>query len=1185
MKLKFKHQQYQAEAAAAVVDCFADQPKHDGITYRIDPGRFAPRTAAPNDDLFAEQEPVNKSAIADEEVGFRNCELVISGDRLLLNLQRVQERNNLPPSDSLDRELGTFNFDIEMETGTGKTYVYIKTMFELHRLYGWGKFIVIVPSIAIREGVYKSFQITAEHFMEEYGEKAHFFIYNSKQLHEVETFSSNAGLNVMIINLQAFNARGNDARRIYDELDSFQSRRPIDVIAANRPILIIDEPQKMEGKVTKESLPKFNPLFILRYSATHKNLRNQVYRLDAIDAYNQKLVKKIAVKGINVRGQCGTGCYMYLTSVFPRPGEKPAAKLEIEVKQASGISRKTLLIEYKDRIFDKSNGLQQYEDYVVENIDVVANTLTFSNGVVMTSGDATGDVTESILRRIQIREAIASHLHRETELFSHGIKTLSLFFIDEVAKYRQYIGGVATPGEYATIFEEEYQNSVNEALSSLTLSSELAEYFAYLRKIDASKTHNGYFAIDKQKHLVDPKAKGGDKEADDADAYDLILKDKERLLSLDEPTRFIFSHSALREGWDNPNVFVICPLKHSDNTISRRQEVGRGLRLCVNRIGERMDSTVCQNVHEFNVLSVITDESYEGFVSGLQKELAEAVSARPKVADKNYFVGKALNETERIDKIMAGAIYKYLVKNDYVDDEDHISNVFIEARKANTVTQLPDELLPHTKRIFDLLDSIYSGAKLPGLENDRATVKNTINSRNFDKIEFKELWKKINHKAAYTVDFDSNELIDNAVYALDRELKVAAANYTVTEGEQADQLDYDSLEEHTTFDMIRQRTDRLKYSVHSQVPYDLLHEITERTKLTRRTVCAILRGVNLNTFSMYKLNPESFIAKASLLINEQKAAKVIEHLTYHPLGSTFNQSIFTEGQINTTSARVIEVEKSVLRYVACDSQVEAEFLEQLDKAVEVCVYSKLPKGFFIPTPVGDYNPDWAIAFKVGNVRHIYFVAETKGSMSSMQLSAIEKSKIDCARKFFVALNQDNLQYDVINDYGELMNLILAEPTVDPNFILPDMPREIQSDPDYTNELVASILQQGSGTLNFRQLTSAYALLANRDLMAEYAEKSHSNEYREWENHNNQPLPRATLVTVLQGLLNDGLISVNQANEGEITLIADSAPDNAWIQADAKLALAVASTIAPNEIQKQPVLQKLFKEVENWAAVA
>lgn len=1030
MKLKFKHQQYQADAAAAVVDCFAGQLRHDGITYRIDPGivrrdAFVGGAAAGahyQPALLAEDDGASaRSAISAEEVGFRNCELTISPRMLLENLKKVQERNTLPVSDTLNTELRTFNFDVEMETGTGKTYVYIKTMFELYRRYGWGKFIVVVPSIAIREGVYKSFQITADHFMEEYGAKAKFFIYNSKQLHEVETFSSNAGLNVMIINLQAFNARGNDARRIYDELDSFQSRRPIDVIAANRPILIIDEPQKMEGKVTKESLPKFDPLFILRYSATHKNLRNQVYRLDAIDAYNRKLVKKIAVKGINVRAQGGTGCYLYLENILSHPDKKPVARLEMEVKTATGVSRKTLTIEYRDRLYDKSNRLEQYKDYVVDNINAFDHTVTFSNGVVLNTGDALGDVTENMLRRIQIREAVASHLRREEELFSRGIKTLSLFFIDEVAKYRRYDGGEAVPGDYAKMFEEEYANLVAETLGSLALSAEQAAYFAYLRRIDGAGTHNGYFSIDKQKRLVDPKAK--DNETDDAAAYDLILKDKERLLSFEEPTRFIFSHSALREGWDNPNVFVICTLKHSDNTISRRQEVGRGLRLCVNRDGDRMDSGVCPDVHELNVLSVISDESYEAFVKGLQSELVDAVSARPKVADKEYFIGKALTEHLRIDNAAASAVYRYLVKNDFVDDRDHITAAYLDARKNNAAPPLPEELQAHAQRIFDLIDCVYTGAKLPGLENDRGIVKNTVNHANFEKKEFKELWKRINHHAAYTVDFDGDELIARAVSALDLELQVSAATYTVTEGIQAKRLDYESLEEHTSFDTATHRTDVLKHSVHSAVPYDLLGQISERTRLTRKTVCRILQGVQKGTFDKFKLNPEAFIFQASRLINEQKAATVIEHLTYHPLTGTFSESIFTEGQINITSERVVETEKNVLRYVACDSKTEAEFLEKLDKAAEVCVYSKLPKGFFIPTPVGDYNPDWAIAFEAAGARHLYFVAETKASMSSMQLREIEKSKIRCAGKFFAALNQDNLRYGVIDNYGSLTDLI------------------------------------------------------------------------------------------------------------------------------------------------------------------
>lgn len=1027
MKLKFKHQQYQADAAEAVVDCFAGQMKHDGITYRIDPGRIPVKpvleTNAPDLTGFTEATEEEQKQPVEAE-GFRNCELTIPRRQLLENLQKVQARFNLKPSDALSTDLGTFNFDIEMETGTGKTYVYIKTMFELNKRYGWGKFIVVVPSIAIREGVYKSFQITAEHFMDEYGKKANFFIYNSRQLHEVETFSSNAGLNVMIINLQAFNARGADARRIYDELDSFQSRRPIDVIAANRPVLIIDEPQKMEGKVTKESLPKFNPLFILRYSATHKNLRNQIFRLDAIDAYNQQLVKKIAVKGINVRGQGGTGCYLYLQSVFPRPNKKPAAKLEIEIKQASGIVRKTLTIEHNDRLFERSNNLSQYDGYKVENINVLDNTVTFSNGVILTSGDAVGDVTEAMVRRIQIREAIASHLKKEEELFSQGIKALSLFFIDEVAKYRQYADGVEVPGDYAKYFEEEYEQLVNERFSLLNLSPADKAYCEYLRGIEANKTHNGYFSIDKKsKRLVNPKAKG-DKEADDVDAYDLILKDKERLLSLNEPTRFIFSHSALREGWDNPNVFVICTLKHSDNTISRRQEVGRGLRLCVNQFGERMDSTSCANVHDLNVLSVVTDESYEEFVKNLQQEIVDAVSTRPQLANSEYFLGKALTEDRCIDKPTATAIYRYLLKNDYIDNDERLTPLFVEARKNKTTVPLPEELQPHEERIFVLLDCLYTGAKLPGLANDR-TPKNMINAKNFGRQEFKELWSRINHKATYTVDFDSRELISNAIYALDRELKVTAATYSVTAGEQTQKLDYESLEEKTTFTAKDIRSGRLSNSVHSQVPYDLIGQIAAKTTLTRRTVCEILKGINKNTFALFKLNPESFILKVSMLINEQKAAAVVEHLTYHRLTETFSDSIFTEGQIDLSSKRVYEVEKSVLKYVACDSDNEAKFLSKLDKCAEVCVYSKLPKGFHIPTPVGKYNPDWAIAFDAEKVRHVYFIAETKGSMSSMQFRELEKNKVECARKFFASLNKESVKYDVISSYEDLMDIILG----------------------------------------------------------------------------------------------------------------------------------------------------------------
>ena len=575
MKLKFKIQPYQTAAVESVVDCFAGQPSLSGLSYRMDPGR----------DL----------KLTDAALGFKNAELVLSRKELLENIRKVQLRQNLPVSKALKDSAGRdveensesfcpVNLDVEMETGTGKTYCYIKTMFELNRRYGWNKFIVMVPSIAIREGVSKSLAVTADHFQETYGRRAHFFTYNSKQLHNLESFSSSADLYVMVINIQAFNAAGKDNLRIYEELDEFGSRRPIDVISANRPILILDEPQKMEGKKTLEALKKFNPLMMLRYSATHRVEHNKVHRLDALDAYNQKLVKKIGVHGIAVKGLSGTSAYLYLEDIEVS-SKAPVARMELEIRQKGGsIKRVTRKMGLRENLFDTSGGLDEYKGYVISQIDAGNWTVEFTNGVVLHTGEAVGNVNEGMLRRLQIREAVRAHLEKEMRLYPLGIKVLSLFFIDEVAKYRDY-DQPDDKGEYARIFEEEYKLQVNELLH-YTLPVQNERYREYLESISAERTHNGYFSIDKKNRMVDPSVikRGEDKGlSDDVDAYDLILKDKERLLSLEEPTRFIFSHSALREGWDNPNVFVMCMLKHSDSSISRRQEVGRGLRLCVNQ--------------------------------------------------------------------------------------------------------------------------------------------------------------------------------------------------------------------------------------------------------------------------------------------------------------------------------------------------------------------------------------------------------------------------------------------------------------------------------------------------------------------------------------------------------------------------------------------------------------------------
>jgi type III restriction enzyme len=1007
MKLKFKVQSYQTNAVEAVVDCFAGQPMVSGITYRIDPGRKAQASAF--------------------EEGFKNADIALTDLQVLANIKEVQRRQNLPISDTLVTSAGCkFNLDVEMETGTGKTYCYIKTIFEMNKRYGWSKFIVMVPSIAIREGIYKSLQITADHFTESYGKKARFFIYNSKRLHELESFSSDAGINVMVINIQAFNARGADNRRIYDELDDFQSRKPIDVIASNRPILILDEPQKMEGAATMEALPKFKPLMILRYSATHKTQHNRVHRLDALDAYNQKLVKKISVRGIQTRGLAGTNAYLYLEGIDISK-KAPVARIELEVQLKSGeIKRQLMRLEFRDDLFAESGEMDQYRDgFTISQIDARNDTVEFTNGVVLRAGEATGDVSERDIRRIQIRETIKAHLDKEKQLFTQGIKVLSLFFIDEVVKYRDY-DRPDEKGEYARVFEEEYELLKAEYLSELAIDNEA--YRKHLAGIDASRTHNGYFSIDKKTNrLKDPALGARSVDSDDVDAYDLILKDKERLLSFGEPTRFIFSHSALREGWDNPNVFVMCMLKHSDNTISRRQEVGRGLRLSVDQHGDRMDHPAV--VHDINVLTVVASESYKNFVSGLQKEIADTLSSRPRKATEAYFTGKTLTTESgpvEITPAMAKQIYRYLVKNDYSDDADQISTAYHEAKETGTLAELPDELKPHADLIFQLIDSVFSDAQLPKVEDGRKPKTNPLND-NFEKKEFQELWARINQKAVYRVEFVSDELIRKCVSALDSQLRVTPLQYTVHTGIQGDEITDEQLKTGDGFKVTGSTTEQ-GGSVHSLVKYDLLGKIAENTELTRKTAAEVLTGVAASVFGQFRENPEHFISEASRIIAEQKATMVIERLAYDGLSERYDVDIFTANQTGQDFSKAsAKLKNHVYDYVVTDSDIERRFADELDASSEVVVYAKLPRGFLIPTPVGDYNPDWAISFREGSVKHIYFVAETKGTMSSMKLREIENTKIECARKFFDEIGrrvtEDRVKYDVVTSYEKLMDII------------------------------------------------------------------------------------------------------------------------------------------------------------------
>lgn len=1037
MKFNFKIQQYQTDAVEAVARVFSGQPHYNKVSYIRDLGKpqanqqIRLAMTEGEDDLLS-------------ETGYKNETIELTDEQLLDNIRTIQNENNIKVSDKLIGNVGRCSLDIEMETGTGKTYVYIKTMFELNKLYGWSKFIVVVPSIAIREGVNKTFQITTDHFMEQYGKKARFFIYNSSNLNELDNFSSSSGINVMIINTQAFAASLNEeknvegrkgdaaARIIYSRRDEFGSRRPIDVIKANRPIIILDEPQKMGGEVTQKALQNFNPLFSLNYSATHAKQHNLVYVLDALDAFNKKLVKKIEVKGFEVKNLTGMSQYLYLDSIILTPKKPPMAKLEIEVAQQSGYKRKMLPpLAVGDNIYYKSGEMEQYKNgYTISDIEPIHGTVTFTNGTVIRQGEVIGDVVEQDMRRIQIRETIQSHFEKEEKLFDMGIKTLSLFFIDEVAKYRQYDDdGNELLGEYGRIFEEEYNNILNEYLTLFD-----TPYQKYLRSIEVADTHKGYFSIDKKTgHSINSALKRGSKFSDDISAYDLILKNKERLLSFDEPTRFIFSHSALREGWDNPNVFQICTLKHSDSSTQKRQEVGRGLRLCVNQAGNRMDAEVLgDRIHDINKLTVIASESYKGFVADLQSDIKKVLYDRPTAATSEYFKGKFVKVDGKptvIDDKTANAIEFYLIANQYVDMDRKVTDKYRMDLEMGTLAPLPANLAPMAEGVHTLVQAVFDESVLARMVEDGKQTKiekNDLNE-NFYKKEFQELWKRINHKYAYAVSFDSAELIQKSIKHIDSELFVSELTYTVSKGEQTDEMDANALERGEAFKTAKTRTTTLKRGEVSQIKYDLVGKVAEETVLTRKTVVEIIKGISPIKFAMYKANPEEFIAKVIRLINEQKATMIVEHISYDQIEGEYDSTIFTAEKTSTSIDKAFKATKHIQDYVFTDGyaekSVERRFAEDLDNAEEVCVYAKLPRGFHIPTPVGNYSPDWAIAFYEGTVKHIYFIAETKGTMESLNIKPIERAKISCARKLFNEISTENVKYHDVDNYQHLLDVM------------------------------------------------------------------------------------------------------------------------------------------------------------------
>ena len=1035
MKFNFKIQQYQTDAVDAVVNVFNGQSFHDRNSYIRDLGKMNPSDYQMAWDLTQEEIELYDPA---NDAGYKNEEVELSDEQLLSNIHTLQSQNNIKLSPALIKNLGRCSLDIEMETGTGKTYVYIKTMFELNKKYGWSKFIVVVPSIAIREGVKKFFEITSDHFMEHYGKKARFFIYNSSNLNQLDNFSSSNGISVMIINTQAFasslkkDGRSKEARIIYSKRDEFGSRRPIDVIKANRPIIILDEPQKMGGDVTQKALKNFNPLFSLNYSATHAKQHNLIYVLDALDAFNKKLVKRIEVKGFEIKNLRGTDSYLYLEQIVLSSKKPPMAKIELEIKYNKSINRETRILGVGDDLYFVSRKMEQYKGYIVSEIDPLYGTVTFTNGEIIKTGDIVGDISEKDMRRIQIRETIISHFEKEEKLFNMGIKCLSLFFIDEVAKYRQYDqDGNEILGEYGQMFEQEYINILNEYIR---LSD--TPYQKYLKSScsDVSAVHKGYFSIDKKTgRNIDSRLKRGSEFSDDISAYDLILKNKERLLSFEEPTRFIFSHSALREGWDNPNVFQICTLKHSDSNTAKRQEVGRGLRLCVNRNGNRMDVQSCgETVHDVNILTVVASESYKTFVVDLQSDIKTVLYDRPNVAASEYFKGKYIKVDDiptLIGENTANAIEFYLIQNGYVDMKRKVTEKYRSDVAMKTVKDLPEELKPMTEGIHTLIQSVYDDSILESMftnGHEPKVKKNPLNE-NFFKREFQALWKEINHKYAYTVKFDSEELIRKAIAYIDQKLFVSELQYTTTVGRQKSEMNEYEIEGFTSFTGEKTRTQTFKHAQTSKIKYDLIGKVADGAILTRKTVAAILQGIRTDKFFMFRNNPEEFISKVIRLINEQKATMIVEHITYDTIEGEYDSSIFTAEKNTQSFDKAFLAKKSIQDYVftdgSADKSIEKKFAEDLDSAEEVCVYAKLPKTFRIPTPVGNYSPDWAIAFYEGKVKHIFFIAETKGTMKSLELRPIEQAKISCAKKLFNEISTSKVKYHDVDSYQSLLNIM------------------------------------------------------------------------------------------------------------------------------------------------------------------
>lgn len=980
MKLKFiSDQQYQLDAVAAITDIFIGQPvKQANFTVSIDgiSGLFGQQT----------------------ELGYGN-KLELLDEELLANIRQIQLHNGLPGSTDIQGR----NFTIEMETGTGKTYVYLRTVYELNKLYGFSKFVIVVPSVAIREGVYKSLQIMDEHFKALYeGTNCDYFIYDSSKLGQVRSFATSTDIQIMIINIDAFRKsfvdpeKADKANIIHREHDRLSGRRPIEFIQQTAPIVIIDEPQSVDNTdKAKEAIASLNPLFTLRYSATHKEYYNLMYRLDPVDAYQQNLVKQIVVDSIKEAGDYNRP-YMRLVEVKNNPFK---AKLELDIKNRSGVvERKQKILKCGDDLFDMTGERDIYSGYILNNIDCMPGTeyVDFTNGMRLNLGQTIGQVDELDMKRGQISATIRHHLDRELRLLPGGIKVLSLFFLDRVENYRIYYQqGNPVKGKYAQIFEQEYTKLIKKP----EYHSLFKEY-DFMNNDDASTVHDGYFSIDKKGKLKDTSGET----AADYDTYSLIMRDKEKLLSFETPLRFIFSHSALKEGWDNPNVFQICTLMEARDPLTKRQKIGRGLRLCVNQDGERVFDT------NTNVLTVMANESFAEFAEGLQKEIEADVGIKFGIIESHAFASISyINESGQTLNLGFDAseqIWGYLKEQELIYNTGKVKPELKQKLADNTF-----EVPPEFKHVEREIKKVISKAvdKLP-IRNARDSVTARLNKQVYLGPEFQALWERIKYKTTYSVEMDIERLVDECVH----EIKKMPAVEKIRLIQESARIGID--QSGVTGELVGTRV--MNEVVIQHALPDILRYLQDATRLTRRTLVRIL--LESKRLDDFRNNPQKFMEAVAAIIKSKMKATIADGIKYERAGDLeyFRQEIFEMDEIKGyLNSNALKVEKSIYDHLVLDSDIERKFAQMLEKDSDVKVYAKLPAKFQVETPIGNYNPDWAVLVDKDGDQKLYFVIETKGSTDQGQLRLFESFKIECGRRHFAAI-ETGVDYQVASDYTE-----------------------------------------------------------------------------------------------------------------------------------------------------------------------